>query len=157
MNRHPELYACIHVRELPAQALLRLRPEQIEKPCVVLEGEPPGQIVCSLNTRARLLGLRQNMTKVEVETFEEVVVLQRSVKTEGAVRAILLECAGAFSPRLEDRSVDGSFICAVDASGTEGLFGPPQLLAKLIRQRVRSVGVVASVIRYASTGMAGRC
>jgi protein ImuB len=145
MTQPPELYACIYVRELPAQALLRLRPELIEKPCVVLEGEPPGQTVCSLNTRARLLGLRQNMTKVEVETFEEVVVLQRSAKTEGAVRTILLECAGAFSPRLEDRSVDGTFICAVDASGTEGLFGPPQLLAKLIRQRVRSVGVVASV------------
>jgi protein ImuB len=145
MTRPPELYACIYVRELPAQALLRLHPELIEKPCVVLEGEPPGQTVCSLNTRARLLGLRQNMTKVDVETFEEVVVLQRSAKTEGAVRGILLECAGAFSPRLEDRSVDGTFICAVDASGTEGLFGPPQLLAKLIRQRVRSVGVVASV------------
>jgi protein ImuB len=145
MSRPPELYACIYIRELPAQALLRLRPELVEKPCVVLEGEPPGQTVCSLNTRARLLGLRQNMTKVEVETFEEVVVLQRNTKTEGAVRAILLECAGAFSPRLEDRSVDGTFICAVDASGTEELFGPPQLLAKLIRQRARSVGVVASV------------
>jgi protein ImuB len=145
MTQPPELYACIYVRELPAQALLRLRPELIEKPCVVLEGEPPVQTVCSLNTRARLFGLRQNMTKVEVETFEEVVVLQRNTKTEGAVRAILLECAGAFSPRLEDRSVAGNFICAVDASGTEGLFGPPQLFAKLIRQRVRSVGVVASV------------
>ena len=67
------------------------------------------------------------MTKVEVETFEEVIVLQRSVKTESAVRSVLLECAGAFSPRLEDRSVDVNFICAVDVAGTEGLFGPPQL------------------------------
>jgi protein ImuB len=145
MSSPPELYACIYVRELPAQALLRLRPELAEKPCVVLEGEPPGQTVCSLNTRARLLGLRQGMTKVEVETFESVVVLQRSVKMEGFVRAILLECAGAFSPRLEDRSLNGIFLCAVDAAGTESLFGPPQLLAKQMRQRIRSVGVVASV------------
>jgi protein ImuB len=145
MSSPPELYACIYVRELPAQALLRLRPELAEKPCVILEGEAPGQTVCSLNTRARLLGLRQGMTKVEVETFESVVVLQRSVKMEGFVRVILLECAGAFSPRLEDRSLNGIFLCAVDAAGTESLFGPPQLLAKQIRQRIRSVGVVASV------------
>jgi len=145
MSSPSELYACIYVRELPAQALLRLRPELAEKPCVVLEGEPPGQTVCSLNTRARLLGLRPGMTKVEVETFEGVVVLQRSVKMEGFVRVILLECAGAFSPRLEDRSLNGIFLCAVDAAGTESLFGPPQLLAKQIRQRISSVGVVASV------------
>jgi protein ImuB len=85
------------------------------------------------------------MTKVEVETFEQVVVLQRSLKTETSVRAVLLECAGTFSPRLEDRSVDGIFICAVDIAGTEGLFGPPQLLSKLVRKRIRSVGVVASI------------
>ena len=145
MSRRPELYACIYVRELPAQALLRLRPELHDKPCVVLEGEPPTETVCALNTRARLLGLRRGMTKVEVETFENVMVLQRSLKTEAAVRVILLECAGAFSPRIEDRSVGGLFVCVVDAAGTEGLFGPPLMLAKQLRQRVRSVGIVASV------------
>src|SRR6201996_7313538 len=146
MKHMPELYACIFVRELPAQALLRLRPELMDKPCIVLEGEAPGQTVCSLNTRARLLGLRRGMTKVEVETFEGVLVLQRSTKTESAVRMILLECAGAFSPRVEERSSDGIFVCVVDVAGTEGLFGPPLLLAKQMRQRVRSVGIVASVI-----------
>jgi protein ImuB len=78
MIRPPELYACIYVRELAAQALLRLRPELQDKPCVVLEGEPPLESVCALNTRARLLGLRHGMTQVEVETFENVMVLQRS-------------------------------------------------------------------------------
>ena len=87
MSRPPELYACVYVRELPAQALLRLRPELHDKPCVVLEGEPPSESVCAMNTRARLFGLRHGMTKVEVETFENVVVLQRSVKTEAAVVA----------------------------------------------------------------------
>ena len=145
MMRPPELYACIYVRELPAQALLRLRPELHDKPCVVLEGEPPSETVCALNTRARLLGLRRGMTKVEVETFENVMVLPRSPKTETAVRTILLECVGAFSPRIEDRSINGLFVCVVDAAGTEGLFGPPLTLAKQIRQRIRSVGIVGSV------------
>ena len=145
MSRPPELYACIHVRELPAQALLRLRPELHDKPCVVLEGEPSTETVCALNTRARLFGLRRGMTKVEVETFESVMVLQRSPIAETAVRAILLECAGAFSPRIEDRSASGLFVCVVDVAGTEGLFGPPLMLAKQMRQRIRSVGIVASV------------
>jgi protein ImuB len=145
MSHPSELYACIYVRELPAQALLRLRPELHDKPCVVLEGEPPTETVCALNTRARLLGLRRGMTKVEVETFENVMVLQRSLKTEASVRSVLLECAGAFSPRIDDRSVDGLFVCLADVAGTEGLFGPPLMLAKQVRQRVRSVGIVASV------------
>lgn len=145
MSRPSELYACIYVRELPAQALLRLRPELHDKPCVVLAGETPTQTVCALNTRARLLGLCRSMTKVEVETFENVMVLERCVKMEAAVRAILLECAGAFSPRVEDRSIDGLFVCVVDVAGTEGLFGPPLMLAKQMRQRVRSVGIAASV------------
>src|ERR1700761_2216624 len=139
MNRPPELYACLYVRELSAQALLRLRPELHDKPCVVLEGEAPTQTVCALNTRARLLGLRRGMTKVEVETFENVMVMQRSLKTEASVRSVLLECAGAFSPRIEDRSVDALFVCVADVAGTEGLFGPPLMLAKQMRQRVRSV------------------
>lgn len=146
MSQSPlELYACIYVRELPAQALLRLRPELHDKPCVVLEGDLPIQTVCALNTRARLLGLRRNMTRVEVETFENVTVLQRAHKVEAAVRTILLECAGAFSPRIEDRSTNGIFVCIVDVAGTEALFGPPLMLAKRIRQRVRSVGIVALV------------
>ena len=53
MKHIPELYACIYVRELPAQALLRLRPELTEKPCVVLEGEAPGHTVCSLEHAVR--------------------------------------------------------------------------------------------------------
>ena len=145
MSGPPELYACIYVRELPAQALLRLRPELPDKPCIVLEGEPPAQTVCALNTRARLLGLRRGMTKVEVETFKNVMVLERSPKTEAAVRTILLECAGAFSPRIEDQSIDGLFVCVVDVAGTEALFGPPLMLAKQMRQRIRAVGIVAAI------------
>ena len=96
MNQPAELYACLYAREFPAQALLRLRPELHSKPCVVMEGEPPLQQVCSLNTKARLLGMTHGMTRVEVDTFPEPVLLSRSHKEETAVKAILLECAGAF-------------------------------------------------------------
>ncbi len=145
MSPPAELYACLYAREFPAQALLRLRAELHESPCVVLEGEYPTQTVCALNTRARLLGLRRGMTKVEADTFESITVLQRSLRMEDATRAVLLECAGSFSPRIEDRTSDDVFVCAVDIAGTESLFGLPLMLAKQLRQRIRALGIVASV------------
>lgn len=145
MTMPPKLYVCVYVREFPAQALLRLRPELRETPCVVLEGEAPQQTVCALNTRARLLGLRHRMTKVEVDTFEGVTAFDRSQRTESVVQTILLECAGGFSPLVEECSVDGIFVCVLDASGTESLFGPPLMLAKQLRQRLRSIGISASI------------
>ena len=102
MTKSAELYACLYAKDFPAQSLLRLRPELHSKPCVVIEGEPPSQYVCSLNTKARLAGLVRGMTRVEVDTFSEPIVLSRSVQAETATRSILLECAGAFSPRIED-------------------------------------------------------
>jgi protein ImuB len=68
MTTPSELYACLYAKEFPAQALLRFRPELHGKPCVVLEGEAPLQQVCSLNAKARLLGLTHGMTQVEVDT-----------------------------------------------------------------------------------------
>src|SRR5580698_1310950 len=104
MNKPTELYGCLYVKEFPAQALLRLRPELHEKPCVVMEGEPPFELVCSLNTKARLFGPRHGMTRVEVDTFAGSVVLARSFETEKVTKAALFECAGAFSPRVEEAS-----------------------------------------------------
>jgi len=69
MNEPAELYACLYANEFPSQALLRLRPDLHNQPCVVMEGESPLQQVCSLNATARLLRMEQGMTRVEVDTF----------------------------------------------------------------------------------------
>jgi protein ImuB len=150
-----ELYACLYAREFPVQALLRLRPELKEQPCVVMEGAVPLEQVCSLNTKARLLGMVHGMTRVEVDTFPASAVLARSQKEEAATRAILLECAGAFSPRLEkqhvvepnveERGQDAAFVCGIDIAGTQSLFGPPETLARKLVERVRAVGLRACV------------
>jgi protein ImuB len=145
MTKPAEMYACLYAQEFPAQALLRLRPELHTKPCVVLEGEPPTQQVCSLNTKARLLGMTRGMTRVEVDTFSEPVVLSRSMSTESATKAVLLECAGAFSPHIEDRSEGTTFLCAIDITGTQALFGRPEMLARNLLQRVRSLGFSARI------------
>jgi protein ImuB len=143
MTKPAELYACLYAKEFPAQALLRLRPELRDRPCVVMEGEPPLQQVCSLNTKGRLLGLAHGMTLAEVETFPSVAVLARSLKEEVSAKTALLECAGAFSPRVEDRSEDRAFSCVIDIAGTEKLLGPPETVARNLLHRVKALGVAA--------------
>ena len=140
-----ELYACLCVKEFPAQALLRLRAELRERACVVMEGNPPLEKACSLNRKARGLGLVRGMTKVEVETFPEVTVLGRSEKEEATAKAVLLECAGGYSPRVEECSEEGAFLCAIDIAGTEKLFGPPAFLAQNILAQMRALGLTGCV------------
>ena len=145
MSKPPELYACLHATEFPVQALLRLRPELHSLPFVVMDGQPPFQQVCSLNTNARLLGMNHGMTRVEIDTFPKSVVLSRSAQIETETKSVLLECAGAFSLRIEDLKEDTAFICCVDIAGTENLFGPPEMLAHTLLERVRSLGILARV------------
>lgn len=145
MSYHAELYACLYAKEFPAQAALRLRPELRERPIVVLEGEPPLQIVCSFNSKARKTGISRGMTRVELETFPSAVVLPRSRREEATARAVMLECAGTFSPRVEDRSDSNAFLCVIDIAGTEKLLGTPKTLAQGLLRRVKELGVIASV------------
>lgn len=144
MNWPPEQYASVYAKEFPAQALLRLRPELRDKPCVVMEGDPPLELVCSLTRKARTLGIVHGMTKVEVDTFSGVTVLRRSENEETAVKEALLECAGGFSPRVEDHSEDRVFLCILDIAGTTGLFGPPETLARNLLARLSALGMTVS-------------
>jgi len=145
MSKAAELYACFYVREFPAQAHRRLRPELRDKPFAVMEGEAQLQQVCSFNSKARVLGVMHGMTKVELDTIPSVVVLSRSSAEEASTKTAILECAGAFSPRVEDRSSDSSFLCVVDIAGTERLFGSAGVLAKSLLDKVKALGIVASI------------
>jgi protein ImuB len=150
MTQPTELYACLYVREFPAQALLRMRPDLRSQPCAVVEGEPPLQTVCSLNARAHALGVERGMTRVELETFAGVHALQRSLVEEASARAALLECADSFSPRMEEVSDSNRFACVLDIAGTEKLFGPPPQLALRILNRIGELGLRASIAMSAN-------
>lgn len=140
-----ELYACVCAREFPAQALMRLRPELRGRACVVMQGSPPLEEACAMTESARQLGVAYGMTKVEVETFPPLAILARSLTEEENARAILLECAGAFSPRVEECSDDSIFRCVLDIAGTEKLFGPPDQLARTLLHRMAALGITATV------------
>ncbi len=68
----PPLYACLYVREFPAQAMLRLRPNLKNIPVVILEGTPPRQTICSCNARARDIGIETGLTRAELDVFPGV-------------------------------------------------------------------------------------
>lgn len=145
MTNETPLYACLYVRESPAQALLRHRPELHGAACVIMSGEAPSEEVCSLNTKARLSGMKYGMSRVEIETFAKPIVMRRSIAVENVTKAALLEIAGNFSPRVEDRSEDTAFVCGIDIMGTRSLFGPPEQLGKSLLMQVRSFGLSANV------------
>jgi protein ImuB len=145
MTTPTELYACVYAKEFPTQALLRLRPELLHQPCVVMEGDPPLQSVCSLNVKAKATGATHGMTPVEIETLPSVRVLSRSRNEENAAKAALLELAGSFSPRVEDHSSNNAFVSVIDIAGTERLLGSPHELGKALFARIRTLGITACI------------
>jgi protein ImuB len=129
------LYLCVYVPEFPAQALLRLRPELARSPVVVLTGDPPLEQVCSTNGQAVRLGVAQGMTRSELDSFPALSLLRRSETEERIAHAILLEAAGAFTPRTEIRPSPGSaFVMVLDMTGTTRIFGAVSQVAARIAQ-----------------------
>ncbi|HEX4037424.1 MAG TPA: DNA polymerase Y family protein [Acidobacteriaceae bacterium] len=146
MNRDRELCACLYVREFPAQAMLRLRPDLRRQPVAILEGTPPRQQVCACNSPARDIGLSPGLTRAELDVFPGVVCLPRSLAEESSARAALLQAAGQFSPRVEEQSEGTAFCAALDIAGTEKLFGPPEQLGPRLLRTVRPLGIQASLV-----------
>src|SRR3954468_6291651 len=63
------MFAAIYIPDFPVEAVVRARPELRDHAVVVLEGTPPLAYVVALNDRARELGLRLGMTRMQAEVF----------------------------------------------------------------------------------------
>jgi protein ImuB len=143
------LYACVHAAEFPAQALLRLRSDLQALPVAVLEGRAPLEQICSMNRQARRQGAATGMTRLEAEPLASqsggLRLLPRSLESEAVARAVLLECAANFSPRIEEASHGTTCAFVLDIAGTERLFGPPRMLAERLRNALKAAGFRASI------------
>jgi protein ImuB len=140
-----ELYACLYAREFPLQAQLRLRPKLQGTPVAVLDGRPPLETVCSFNRAALLKGAALGLTRVEAESIHGLRLLPRSPECEAAARAVFLECASIYSPRIEEIPRETQCAFVLDIAGTERLFGPPAVLAQRMRDGLAAAGFRASV------------
>ena len=136
------LFASIFVPDFPVEALLRVEPELRSQRVAVLEGKPPLQKIFAVNKNARHAGLESGMTRLQAEAWPDLAIRCRCTLQEAAAHAALLDCAQAFSPRVEDNAPD---TVVLDISGTESLFGPPAQLAHDLAQRASHLGLEANV------------
>jgi protein ImuB len=140
-----ELYACLHAAEFPAQALLRLRPELKAQPVAVLDGPAHDQSVCAFNRLAGQRGVVRGLGRMEAESVDGLQLLVRSLAIEQAARAVLLEAAAQFSPRIEDVNAATACSFVLDVAGCELLFGPAEQMAARMREAMAAVGFRVSV------------
>ncbi len=145
-----ELYASIHAAEFPAQALLRLRTDLRAQPVSVLDGPTLQETVCSLNRHAVRIGAVPCMTRLEAEGINGLHLLPRSKEVETAARAVLMEYAAKFSPRIERVREGTECALALDITGTERLFGPPEELASRLRDEMATAGFRVSIATSAN-------
>lgn len=148
------LFACIYVPEFPVEAFVRITPELCEQAMAVLDGAPPLLIVIAANERAREAGIEVGMTKLQAEACPGVHLRRRSLAQEIAAHDALLDCAHAFSPRVEDtnRRSQNSAIqekpadtVILDVAGLDRLFGPAAKIARSLDSRVSRMGLAANI------------
>src|SRR5216684_9168064 len=125
------MFACLLVPDFPVQAALLWEPEDTRErlrrsAIAVLDSPSNLPKVLALNDAARNAGIEVGMTKLQVETCGGVLLQKRSPDHEDTAQAALLECAAAFSPRVEST---GPGIVILDLAGTEKLFGSPETTA----------------------------
>jgi protein ImuB len=118
------MFACIYIPDFPVQA--SLLPESREarealsrSPIALLDGPANLPRVFATNPAARLAGIHTGMTKLQAEVCAGAVLRKRSLAEEDFAQSALLDCAAAFSPRVES-TAPGAVI--LDLTGTEKLF-----------------------------------
>ena len=95
------MYAVFHPPNFPAQAAAHERPELRKCPFVLLDGEPSAETVFAANKAARALGVEVGMSRLQAESFPEVISLPRIREREKAAHTTLYTIARMFSPRIE--------------------------------------------------------
>jgi protein ImuB len=82
---------------------------------------------------------------MEAESIGGLQLLMRSLAIEQAARAVLLETAAQFSPRIEEVSAANACSFVLDVAGCELLFGPSEQMAAQVREAMAVAGFRVSV------------
>lgn len=153
-------FACIYVPDFVAQAVARGEPALRVKALAVVDGLPPHVRVAGVNEKARAVGVRVGMSRVQVADFPSVAVRWRSSAPEAAARAALLDCASSCSPVVEATAPD---TVALDLTGLDQLFRAPDEVARHLARCASDLGFEVNVAvagnpeaaRHAARGFTG--
>src|SRR5437660_4607908 len=136
------MFAAIFIPDFALEAIVRAEPLLRERPVTVLEGAPPLERVIIANAKAQTAGAVMGLTKAQAEQAPGVVLRARSSDQEASAHAALLDCAHAFSPRVEDAAADTVLL---DIAGLERIFGTPQKIARDLGGKLSQIGLEARV------------
>jgi protein ImuB len=136
------MFACIFIPDFPVQAALWSEPEAIRDklkkcPVAILDGPANLPRIIALNSAARMHGMELGMTKQQAGIFGNLTLYKRREADEQNAQAALLDCADAFSPRIES-TAPGTVI--FDLSGTEKLLGSAERAAVKIKVHIHKLG-----------------
>jgi DNA polymerase-4 len=120
-------------------------PEYAGKPVIV--GGLPGDrrsVVATASYEARKFGVHSAMPLVQaLKRCPQGIYLRGNMERYREISARIMELFGDFSPEVRQLSIDEAFL---DITGTGGLFGPPELLARKLKRAVReTTGLTVSV------------
>jgi len=137
------MFACLHAPDFLVQSVVRLDAALRQQPVAILDGSPPLQKAVALNHRAREQGMYLGMTKPQAEVFG-AKLCQRNRTQEAAAAQALLDCALAFSPRVEGRSENNGRVI-LDIDGLERLHGDAESIGHALQQLGNTLGFELNV------------
>jgi protein ImuB len=143
------MFVCVHLPDFPVAAVMRVEPDLRDQAVAVIEGAPPLATVVASNGRARAAGVELGMTEMQAQQRLRLScnpqrwhIKRRSTDQEDAAHFALLDCACAFSPRIEATSLD---TVIADIVGLEPLLGSPVKIARDIARRCSNLGLETHV------------
>jgi protein ImuB len=129
-------FACIHIPNLPVQAVVRHEPELRFRAVVIIDGK--AEAVVAANAAARQAGVQLGMIKLQVAQLPAIEIRPRSRAQEEVAHAALLDLGFVFSPRVEDTAADAM---TLDLEGLERVWGSPENIARKIVQQAAGLGL----------------
>src|SRR3954462_13137565 len=136
------MFAAIFIPDFTLEAIVRAEPLLRERPVAVLEGAPPLERVILSNAKAQIAGAMVGLTKAQAEQAPGVVLRSQSSDQEAAAHAALLDCAHAFSPRVEDAA---AYTVMLDIAGLDRIFGTPQKIPRGLARKSPEIGLEAQL------------
>jgi protein ImuB len=141
------LFACIFVPFFVVQAAIRCEPEQKRsawnnRPIAVFDGPDSLPRICACNESAQLAGIENGTTKTQAAHCPSVILRKRDPKQEQTAQDALVDCASAFSPRVESTTPG---VVTLDIEGTERIFGHPRSLVRALSEHASRIGLEVNV------------